>query len=544
MARGALAALILTVCACKDRAPPPPPDLPRPVTVMELTDGAPLRPVRAPGSVVAWREDDVAFEVSGQIIEMAELGANLLGRWEEGGKTLRDGQVLARINPEPYKIALDLAEADVQVAKERLASARVQLEKVLPAQQKAADAQLRRAKAEYERNEEAFRTNAVSQVDLIRAEADRDTRDAKVQELAAEVEQQKAQIAILAALVEEKEEAQRQAQYDFDRCTLHAPFNCEVSRHYAVAGGYARTGERVAHLIMMDPVKIDVAVSAESAERVTIGDSVFVYLPGDSEPTLGAVFEKGSTADPETRTFRISIFARNWRHIAKVPAGDPRLEHPRIERFQFAARERERTGEGPVLIEEKRALRKDAEGNFVWVMVGLKRDSAIRTGQLIEVRKVRVKPTDYLINMQGIMRFRGIEPTTELDDLSVIAWDVPEGFEGTKVLFAQEQWKLRPGQVVTTILERQVPQPGLWVPLRALATEGEKEGRVYAVEQDTVRVVHVRITESVGEFFRIEPVDEAGRELVKPGARLIVDYIHFLGDGERVKVTKTVRIKS
>jgi multidrug efflux pump subunit AcrA (membrane-fusion protein) len=95
--------------------------------------------------------------------------------------------------------------------------------------------------------------------------------------------------------------------------------------------------------------------------------------------------------------------------------------------------------------------------------------------------------------------------------------------------------------VVTAILERDVPPAGHWVPLRALATEDRASGRVYVVDEDKVRIVKVRITNSISEFFRIEPVDEDGRTLLKTGARLVVDYIHFLSDGESVKVTRTRR---
>ncbi|MHC4850056.1 MAG: HlyD family secretion protein [Planctomycetota bacterium] len=508
---------------------------------MELGDRAPLRPVQVPGSVVAWREDDVAFEVSGRNVEMVELGTYRKGRWLEGGEIKRQGEIIARVDPEPYQIARDTAQADLAVAKRILASAVIELEQVLPAQQKAAAAQLVRAGAELDRYTEAFKSKSVSEVEVIRARAERDSRSANVEELLAQVEQQKARLETLRARIKQSEEAVRQAKLDLRNCTLFAPFDGEVAELYSVAGGYARSGSRVAHIIMMDPVKVDVALSEENASRTTIGDSVNVFLPGDSEPTSGAVFEKSSTADPETRTFRISVFVRNYRQIAKVPPGDPRLKHPRIGRFQYAYREHARSGKGPYMVEEEFVLRKDPGGTFVWRMEGYKRGQPIRTGALISVSKVRVDTTDYVRNLQGIMRFRGVADTGELKEGDLLAWGIPEDFTGGQVLLAQERWKLRPGQVVTAILERDVPPAGHWVPLRALATEDRASGRVYVVDEDKVRIVKVRITNSISEFFRIEPVDEDGRTLLKTGARLVVDYIHFLSDGESVKVTRTRR---
>ena len=539
MARALATLLSIVACACGSREKPKPPVRPRPVTVMVLADRAPLRPIRVPGSVVAWREDDVAFEVNGRIVEMVELGTYLDGQWREGGKIERQGEVLARVDPEPYEIARDTAQANLDVARSEVETARIRLDRVLPAQEKAAAAQLVRAQAEFERNKAARERNAVSEVDLIRATADRDTRAAKIEEVKAAIEEQKATIEALEAGVKQAEQALRQAQLDVDNCTLYAPFDGEVSQLYSVAGGYARTGSRVAHVVMMDPVKVDFALSSESAARISLGDSVNLLLPGDSEPTVGFVIEKATTANPETRTFRVSVFARNWLQIPNVPAGDKRLEKTRIARFQYVVREHAFSGVGPYLIEETRALRKDAEGAYVWLMVGYKQGQPIRTGALIPLRKVRVEPTDYVRNMQGIMRFRGISDSGDLEAGSMVAWGVPDDFPGGEVLLAQEQWKLRPGQVLSAILQKDVPPAGHWVPLRALRTDDGKAGKVYVVADDVVHIVDVRIAEDISDVFRVEAVDEKGRQHLRPGARLVVDYIHFLSDGEPVQVTRT-----
>ncbi|MEM8886258.1 MAG: HlyD family efflux transporter periplasmic adaptor subunit [Planctomycetota bacterium] len=531
--------LVVLLAACGPRQPPAKLDLPRPVTVIELDDRAPLRPVSVAGSVAAWRQDDVAFEVSGRIVSMVQQGTLLRGQWREGGEVKQQGQVIARIDPEPYRIARDNAKANLEVAQRELAAAQVRLDKVLPAQLTAAKAQVVRAEAEFQRNKEARERNAVSEVDLIRATADRDTRLANQAEIEANVAQQEAQIDSLRAQVLQAQEAVNQAEFDLGNCVLYAPFDGEVAELYSVAGGFARKGEPVAQLVMMDPVNIDVAVSAEQAASVSIGDTVNVFLPGDAEPSQGAVFEKSSVADQETRTFRISVFCRNWRHIPGVAPDDPRMKLPRIERFQELARQEARSGTGPVLVEEKRALRRDAEGEFVWVFEGVRHGDAIRSGMVIPMRKARVKTTDHVFNVQGIMTFRGLESPGDMTPGDVIAWDVPDGFEGKEVLMAEQQWKLRPGQVVTAVLDRYVPPLGHWVPLRALQTTDDRNGTVYVVQEAVVRVVPVRLTNKIGDMFRVEPVDEAGKQLVRTGASLVVDYVHFLADGERVKITQT-----
>ena len=58
---------------------------------------------------------------------------------------------------------------------------------------------------------------------------------------------------------------------------------------------------------MMSPIKIDLAVSADTAARVKVGDVARVRRPGQEELAFGRVYDQATTADPETRTFRISL---------------------------------------------------------------------------------------------------------------------------------------------------------------------------------------------------------------------------------------------
>ena len=89
-------------------------------------------------------------------------------------------------------------------------------------------------------------------MDFIRATADRDSSEAQFE----------------------------QADYDLERCILYAPFPGEVSEVYIEAGGYVQKGNAVAHLVMMDPIKVDISVSAKTAERLKLRDSVHLFLSG------------------------------------------------------------------------------------------------------------------------------------------------------------------------------------------------------------------------------------------------------------------------
>jgi RND family efflux transporter MFP subunit len=136
-ALGWLAPLALAACGGEE-APPP---RPRPVLSMKLGDAASITNRRWPGRAKATQEVNMAFEVSGRMIE----------RPVDVGTEVKTGQVLARLDARDFQNALDRARAERD-----------------------------RAKAFYERVEEAARTGAVARQDVTDAEARFNQADATV----------------------------------------------------------------------------------------------------------------------------------------------------------------------------------------------------------------------------------------------------------------------------------------------------------------------------------------------------------------------------
>jgi len=508
---------------------------------MVVSEATPLRPVEVSGSVTPWREQDIAFEVTGRVEMIADRQTYLLGRWKEGTKIRKAGEVLARIDSEPFQIARDTAQANLSVSQRELTAANVELERVFPARLKVAEVQLVRAEAELKRKIQAFDDNAVAEIEVIRSTADRDTRKAEVEQVNAAIEQQKAKIEAIKASIAQAREQVRQAEYDLERCTLYAPFDGEVSDLFIVAGGHARVGERVAHMIMMDPMRVNVAVSAETARAIGVGDSVNLFLQGSEKPRLASVIEIATAADPKTRTFRVSLMARNQRRLVDIPLDDPRQKATRIDFVLYLSREDFRSGVGPMYVEEVRALRKDTDGYYVWHISGAGQNQSLQSGSMVAVTKVRVVPGEELVQRGGIFRFRSLKDAGGLKEGARIALDVPDDFAGTELLVAKKEWMLKAGQVVSAVLSADVPQRGLYVPMGSVIAQSQDAGAVFLVDGDVVRRVPVSIHASVGAYFRVEASDESTAPLLKDGCQVVLDYIHFLRDGEQVKVTRSIK---
>jgi len=185
-----------------------------------------------------------------------------------------------------------------------------------------------------------------------------------------------------------------------------------------------------------------------------------------------------------------------------------------------------------MFVEERRSLRKDDKGHFVWADPSLSFGSA-PDGTVASLRKFHVKLGEQRRSLQGLYLTREIVDTGGLKVGTYVPLDMPEtDAEEVKAVIARPQWLLRPGQLVRVLLAAETPQPGLYVPINAILPVSDSEGVIFLEEDGKARRVEVRLLGRVRALFRVEG------EGLAAGARVIMDYIHFLQDGERVRVTR------
>jgi hypothetical protein len=72
----------------------------------------------------------------------------------------------------------------------------------------------------------------------------------------------------------------------------------------------------------------------------------------------------------------------------------------------------------------------------------------------------------------------------------------------------------------------------------------EKVGEIFLAINGKATKVRVKILDNVGELFRLEALDPGEANLVKPGAQVIIDHIHFLQHEEPIRVIKIVEQRS
>jgi RND family efflux transporter MFP subunit len=274
-AGAALASLLLAAACGRGEEPggPPPPE----VVVAAARRGAVPDRREYVGNVRAVAEIEVRARVRGYLVEQLF----------EDGQLVEAGQVLFRIDPEPFEVAL--AEA-----RGRLASA-------------AAEAQ--RAEHDYRRAKELFDSNVVSVSVLDQRRAERDAAR---------------------AARESAEAAVRSSELDLSWCTVRAPIAGRIGRRLVDIGnlvGESGQDTVLARIVQVDPVhvyfapteldRLDVLQGAREGripqERVgaipielRLGDGtpyphpgVLDYVDPTIDPTRGTVTVRARVPNPE-----------------------------------------------------------------------------------------------------------------------------------------------------------------------------------------------------------------------------------------------------
>lgn len=247
--------MVLLATACQregEEAPPPPTRMVRTITVEPPGEAA---DISFTGHIEAQDQAALAFRIGGQLAE------RLVGM----GVTVREGEVVARLDPENELNDLRSARAALTTAQSDLRKAENQLQR----QRHLVDRDFA-SRADFEAAEQA-RTAARAQVDAAQA-----------------------RVAMAEDIV--------------GFTTLKADAPGVVTRVGAEAGEVVPAGRMIVQLARREGRDAVFEISADLARRISPDDRVRVALAGDPSVTTGGrVREISPQADPVTRTFRVRV---------------------------------------------------------------------------------------------------------------------------------------------------------------------------------------------------------------------------------------------
>lgn len=549
----------------------------RPVTVLRLAAWTPPGANRFTGVVEPFREADVGFEVSGRVEFVFDVGTQVEGAvFDEGGRLVlgpdgspvSEGDVIAQVDATRYQQHADAIRLQIESMKLTLAAQEVELSDVLSRDLESAGAgaeaarldvtvaeeQVKSAQSSYdlarvtvERTRELVSGGIQSQADLDRDAASLENARSTLEQTRTSVEARtqalnSAQAAVAKArgaiqLKQADIETTRSeltrldqqletALIDLEDCTLRAPFSGRITEVYVNRGALVQPGTPVAKLTLFDPVNVSLTLSAEQAREIQVGDQAQVRLAGTSEDACiyGTVRDPGEVADPATRTFRVDVVVRNPLARTGTHRRDshaPAVVAPVVQRI---------VSQGGPLYVFYRCIVDDGSGNpYVLRLPGWNslRPTAVDTHGTFVPEKVPVTlGSNYFTVINWPCRELVDAGGLEAGDMLIIA---PGSEDHESFRVSRDEWLLRPGDLVRVGIGTGNPPTGFYLPLQAIA---ERNGatRVYVVEDSLAREVPVTVHEGFQEMRRVEG------EGLEPGARIVVQGVHYVADGERVEV--------
>jgi RND family efflux transporter MFP subunit len=207
-------ALLLVACEQQNRYVPPPP--PR-VTVATPAQQQVTRYLEATGYTAAVNSANLVARVQGFLQEVKYRDGDLV----------KPGTVLFVIEPEPYRIKLEQAQAA----------------------EAAAEATLKQAEADYKRQVDLVSRQAASQATLDTSTANRDSAQAKLKQAQGDT---------------------RQAALNLDYTEVKAPFDGRVSARQVSIGELVGTGSptQLATIVQSNPIYVNFTVSEQDVLRI------------------------------------------------------------------------------------------------------------------------------------------------------------------------------------------------------------------------------------------------------------------------------------
>lgn len=515
----------------------------RPVSYMTLEQTDPSRRSLVAGSVESWKKELVGFQVDGRVTFVNEPGGNARGRVVgEDGAVLETGTLLASVEDERYRLRVEEAQARLTGLEAEATAVRIEIEKTIPSERQEVRAEYDRAKADFGRQRRLKTSGAVAQRRVDEARAQFKAAEARLAQVNAKVEERKSRLAATESQVTEAREALRQAQIDAADTRLHAPFDGQISKVHVIPGGFVEQGQPVVTLQMMDPMKVQVAVSSETDQDVNYNDRMKVYVDGATEPLQGWVWNKDAAADAATRIFVVTLLVRNRQVEVGLPST---LEGKNFHRTPdlWSLEAEHGAGDAPFFTNSE-TLQKDDQGYFVWRVEGLTvADLGRDFDPVFRVRKIRVTPGERLLRYLQIFTYRELANLGDLNPKTdLLAGRLPAHVEdGDTVFLSRKRWLLRPGQLVNVDMQHGQLPAGFYVPAEAV-TRDDDGHHVYLVgqqgngEQRATRVP-VRVGASAGTLQAIEPAGDASLD---SGMKLIVEGVHYLSDGDAINAFSEV----
>lgn len=245
------------------------------VTVQEIAASTIVETVAATGKIQPEVEVKLSSEVSGEIIELPI----------KEGQDVKKGDLLVRINPDLIKSSLNQAQAGLQNSKAGLAQA---------------DASLKVAQLNFDRNAPLYEKGVISKSDYDRFQSDLEVAQAARKSAYYNVQSVAAQVA--------------QSRDNLSRTEIYAPMDGTISKLNAelgerVVGTAQMAGTEILRIANLTNMEVEVDVNENDIVKIAVGDDteieVDAYLKKEFK---GVVTEIANSAEAALTADQVTNF--------------------------------------------------------------------------------------------------------------------------------------------------------------------------------------------------------------------------------------------
>lgn len=280
---------------------------PREVEVVAALEERVTRTIEATGTLAAQDQVDLAMKVSGRI---ASLTVDL-------GDRVRQGQVIARLEPTDFRIQAEQANAALEQARARLGllpeGADQQVDPKETSTVRQAEASLTEARLNRDRAQQLHDEQLIPRSDLDAAVAAYEVAESGYENAIDEVRNRQAMLSQRRAELE-------LAKHQLDQTVLLSPIDGAVSARQGSAGQFFPAGSALVTIVRLHPLRLRLPVPERATAGVRVGQQVRLHIEQDSNTYYGRVARLSPAIDESSRTLMVEAEVPNERGLLRPGA--------------------------------------------------------------------------------------------------------------------------------------------------------------------------------------------------------------------------------
>jgi RND family efflux transporter MFP subunit len=270
----------------------------KPVKTARVTRVPLERTVTVMGALAAYDQATLRVKAPGRLLVISV----------DLGSVVRQGQLLAQIEPQDYQLRVQQSEAALAQARARLGlppegtDDRVDPEQTATVRQ--ARAVLDEARANRERIAALFQQGVVAQSQLDTAESGYKVALSRYQDAMEEIHNRQ-------AILAQRRSELALARQQLTDTAIYAPFEGVVQERLTSIGEYLAVGAPVVTIVRMDPLRLRAEVPEREARHVRAGQRVRVTVEGDPNAYTGRIVRLSPTIAAQNRILLVEAEVRN-----------------------------------------------------------------------------------------------------------------------------------------------------------------------------------------------------------------------------------------